>query len=96
MGTVTYTEARENLASVLNEVSSTREAIVIKRRGHPDVALLPAEELSSLMETAYLLRSPANAKRLLAALKRARAGKGRRMSIDELRKKSGANDATDR
>lgn len=93
MGTVTYTEARENLASVLNEVASTREAVVIKRRGHPDVALLPAEELSSLMETAYLLRSPANAKRLLAALKRARSGKGRRMTMEELRKKSGADAA---
>ena len=67
--------------------------MVIKRRGHPDVALLPAEELTSLMETAYLLRSPANAKRLLAALKRARSGKGRRMTMEELRKKSGADAA---
>jgi antitoxin YefM len=95
MGNVTYTEARERLASLWDEVVSTREAVVIKRRGHPDIAMLPADELSSLMETAHLLRSPANARRLLGALKRARAGKGRAMTMEELREKSGA-DATGR
>jgi antitoxin YefM len=92
MGTVTYTEARERLASLWDEVVSSREAVVIKRRGHPDVALLPADELSSLMETAHLLRSPENARRLLSALKRARSGKGRPMTLDDLRKKSGIDE----
>lgn len=92
MGTVTYTEAREKLASLWNEVVSSREAVVIKRRGHPDIAMLPADELSSLMETAHLLRSPANAQRLLGALKRARSGKGRAMTMDDLRKKSGIDE----
>ena len=91
MGTVTYTEARDRLASVCDEVVSSREPIVIKRRGHPDVALLPADELSSLMETAYLLRSPNNAKRLLAAIKRAQGGKGKPTTPEELRKKVGLN-----
>jgi antitoxin YefM len=95
MGTLTYTEARDKLATVWDEVVSSREHVVIKRRGHPDVALLPADELSGLLETAYLLRSPANARRLLGALKRARAGKGQVMKIEELRKKSGI-DATHR
>jgi antitoxin YefM len=45
------------------------------------------------METAHLLRSPANAGRLLTAIKRARAGKGRPMTIEELRKKSGIDEA---
>jgi prevent-host-death family protein len=53
MGTITYTEARERLASVWDEVVSSREAVVIRRRGHPDIAMLPADELSSLMETVH-------------------------------------------
>ena len=93
MGTLTYTEARDNLASVWDDVVSTREAVVIKRRGHPDVAILPADELSSLMETAHLLRSPKNARRLLGALKRARAGKGTQVTAELLRKKAGLNEA---
>ena len=92
MATVTYTEARDKLASVWDEVVSSREPIVIKRRGHPDIALLPADELSSLMETAHLLRSPANARRLLGALKRANSGKGRKLTVEELRKKSGMDE----
>lgn len=51
------------------------EAAVIERRGHGDMALIPADELASLRETAYLLRSPKNAARLLAALARARRGR---------------------
>jgi antitoxin YefM len=93
MGTVTYTEARERFASIWDEIVSSREAVLVKRRGHPDIAMLPAEELSSLMETAHLLRSPANARRLLSAIKRARAGKGRTMTVEELRKKSGIDEA---
>jgi len=93
MNQTTYTEAREKLASLWDEVVSTREAVVIKRRGHPDVAMLPADELSSLMETAHLLRSPENARRLLAAIKRARAGKGTKMTVAELRAKSGIDEA---
>ena len=89
MESVTYTEARDRLATVWDQVVSSREAVVIKRRGHADVALLPADELSSLMETAYLLKSPANARRLLGALKRARSGKRRATTVEELRKKSG-------
>ncbi len=93
MSTVTYTEARDKLASVWDHVVSTREAVLITRRGHPDIALLPADELSSLMETAHLLRSPANARCLLGALKRAQAGKGRAMGAEELRKKSRIDEA---
>lgn len=64
----TYTKARENLASLLDQVVDNREVIVIKRRENRNVALIAADELSSLMETAYLLRSPNNASRLLSAL----------------------------
>ena len=71
----TYTNLRERLASVLDQVSNDQEVVIVRRRGARDVALIPADELASLMETAYLLRSPTNAKRLLAALRRAKQGK---------------------
>jgi len=85
MKTISYTQARDGLASVLNEITSTREAVVIRRRGHEDVAVIPAEELSGLLETAHLLRSPANAKRLLEAILRSYRGGGTQMNLDDLR-----------
>src|SRR5437762_1531816 len=54
----TYTYVRENLARLLEEVESKRDVVIINRRGHEDVALVPAGELESLVETAHLLRSP--------------------------------------
>ncbi|HPF61744.1 MAG: type II toxin-antitoxin system Phd/YefM family antitoxin [Gemmatimonadetes bacterium] len=86
----TYSHARENLASIWDEVEESREAAVIQRRGHEDMALIPADELSSLRETAYLLRSPENAARLLAALTRARRGKTRGVDLAALRRELGA------
>lgn len=66
----TYTHARANLASLCDEVASTREPIIIQRRGAEDVALVSAAELQALLETAHLLRSPAKARRLLTAVAR--------------------------
>lgn len=80
-----YSHARENLASLWDEVEDSREAAVIQRRGHEDMALVPADELSSLRETAYLLRSPENAARLLAALTRARRGRSKLTDLRALR-----------
>ncbi len=73
--TITYTEARDRFADVLNRVEATRDVILITRRGHANVALIAEEELSSLRETAYLLRSSANARRLLESLARSMAGR---------------------
>lgn len=67
----TYSNARNNLASLLQQVTDEQEIVIINRRGREDVALVSASELSSLMETAHLLRSPKNANRLLTALRRA-------------------------
>ncbi|WP_330203392.1 type II toxin-antitoxin system Phd/YefM family antitoxin [Cyanobacterium sp. DS4] len=64
----TYTQARENLANLLNDIENDNTIAVVKRRGHKDIALLCADELSSILETIYLLRSPVNAQRLLEAL----------------------------
>jgi antitoxin YefM len=66
----TYTQARSNLARLFDQVTDDREVVIIKRRSGEAVALIAADELSSLLETAYLLRSPANAQRLLTALAR--------------------------
>ena len=54
---ITYTEARANLAKLGDRIISEREPVIVSRRGKEDVAILPAEELSSLLETAYFLRS---------------------------------------
>ena len=81
-----YSRARENLASLWDEVEASREPAVIQRRGHEDMALLPADELASLRETAYLLRSPQNAVRLLAALTRGRRGRSKATNLAALRR----------
>jgi antitoxin YefM len=82
----TYTNARENLASLLDRVTKDREVVIIQRRGSEDVAMISADELASLTETAYLLRSPQNAERLLSALGRALKNEGASQSLDELRR----------
>jgi antitoxin YefM len=85
-----YSHARENLAALWDEIEDSRGVAVISRRGHEDMALLPADELAGLRETAYLLRSPANAARLLAALTRARRGKTKATDLAALRRTVGA------
>jgi antitoxin YefM len=86
---MTYTQARANLATLCDRATNDRETVIIKRRGAPDVALVAADELSSLEETVYLLRSPKNAKRLLTALERALARTEQSQTIDELRREVG-------
>ena len=81
----TYTQARDGLAKLLDQVTHNREVVVIQRRGEEEVAMIAASELESLMETAYLLRSPANAERLLTALGRALKGEGDVQTIAALR-----------
>jgi antitoxin YefM len=81
----TYTQARANLKALLDEVAENREQVIIHRRGGDDVALISADELRGLLETAHLLRSPKNAQRLLAALRRAQRGSGRAESFEKLR-----------
>src|SRR4051794_36886043 len=77
MAETTYRYLRDNLAGVLDKVVDDREVIIVRRKGGRDVALAPADELAGLSETAHLLRSPANARRLISALR----GKGKRLSI---------------
>lgn len=81
----TYTQARDNLAQLLDQVTDNREVVIIQRRGHDDVAMLPADELSSLLETVHLLRSPANARELFDAIDEAETGHGEAKTVNELR-----------
>ncbi len=85
----TYTQARENLASYLDKAIDDREVIIVHRRNADDVAIIAADELESLMETAHLFGSPRNAQLLLAALDRALRGEGREMTLAQLRAEVG-------
>ena len=85
----TYTSLREKLASVLDRVVKDQEVVIVRRRGARDVALVSAEELAGLIETADLLRSPRNARRLLIALRRADSRRGRSEPLDKLRREMG-------
>ncbi len=82
----TYTHARAHFAELCDAAAEDREVVIIRRRNAEDVALIAADELSSLIETAHLLRSPKNAERLLTALARARSRTERPQSLDELRR----------
>ncbi len=89
----TYTRARANLAKLCDTVAQTREPYIIERRSKENVALISEAELDSLLETAHLLRSPKNARRLASALERALAGKPAPSSLAQLRKSLGLEEA---
>lgn len=91
--TTTYTEARANLARLWDRAVNDREIVRVKRRGRGDIMIIAADELESLLETAYLLRSPRNAERLNAALQHAKDRTQEPTSIDELRRKLGLLEA---
>ena len=89
----TYTKARAQLASLCDHVAANREVVIIQRRGAEDVALISAAELSSLMETARLLRSPKNAQRLLTALARAKRRTLSPKPVEQVRREVELSDA---
>ena len=76
MKTLSYTESRARYAEVLDSVVNDREEVVITRAGHEPVVLMSLADFESLRETAYLMRSPTNARRLLDAMERLEAGRG--------------------
>lgn len=76
MDAISYTTVRANLASTMDRVCNDHEALIITRNGEQSVVMLSLEDFKALEETAYLLRTPANAKRLLAATAQLNAGQG--------------------
>jgi antitoxin YefM len=75
---ISYTAARENLAGTMNRVCEDHAPVIITRNRDQSVVMLSLDEYHALQETAYLLRSPANARRLLAAVEAIEKGKGLR------------------
>ena len=76
MKTMTYSESRARYAETLNAVTDDREEVVITRAGHDPVVMVALDDYESLKETAYLLKSPENARRLLASIDRLEHGDG--------------------
>lgn len=87
-----YTDARANLAKLCDQVTTDLDVAIISRRGAEDVALISASELSGILETAHLLRSPKNADRLLTALRRAQKGTGKPQTTASLRQELDAHE----
>ncbi|MFZ0814869.1 MAG: type II toxin-antitoxin system Phd/YefM family antitoxin [Candidatus Sulfotelmatobacter sp.] len=89
MTETTYTNLRQSLAAVLDRVANDHEVVIVVRKGEKKVAMVPADELAGLMETAHLLRSPKNAQRLLTALRRAVSHKGKPERLEKFRREIG-------
>jgi antitoxin YefM len=83
MRTMTYSESRARYAETLNAVVDDREEVVITRAGHDPVVIVSLDDYESLKETAYLLRSPENARRLLMSIDRLEAGGGTARDLTE-------------
>lgn len=84
-----YSQASARLNDYLDEAAHNRQIVVLQRPGEEDVAPIAADALAGLLETAHLLRSPANAARLLTALNRARQGQGTAQNVDKHRQELG-------
>ncbi len=76
MRTMTSSAFRARYADTLTSVVDDREEVVVTRAGRDPVVIVPLDEYESLKETAHLLRSPKNARRLLASIDRLEAGRG--------------------
>jgi antitoxin YefM len=76
MDTITYTLARGNLAKTMEKVCDDHSPVVITRKTAQPVVMMSLEDFEALEETAYLLRSPKNARRLLESVTELEAGKG--------------------
>jgi antitoxin YefM len=76
MDAISYTAARANLAKTMEKVCDDHDPIVITRKREPSVVMISLEDYQSMEETAYLLRSPENARRLLESITELEAGKG--------------------
>jgi antitoxin YefM len=83
MDAISYTAARANLAQTMTRVCDDHEPMIITRNGQPSVVMLSLEDFNALEETAYLLRSPSNAKRLITAIESLEHGRGKEHQLLE-------------
>ena len=83
MNAITYTEARENLATTIKKVCRDHDPVIITRKRENSVVMMSLDDYESLQETSYLLRSPRNAQRLLESIKELKEGKGKERKLIE-------------
>lgn len=83
MDTITYTTARARLAETMDRVCNDHEAIIITRNGQQSVVMVSLDDFNALEETAYLLRAPKNARRLLDAIAELQEGLGTERELAE-------------
>ena len=83
MNAINYSSARQNFAKIMERVCQDHEPVVITRKGEQAIVMVSLDDFNSMEETAYLLRSPANARRLINAVKNLQAGKGKARKITE-------------
>ncbi len=83
MDAITYSAARANLARSMDRVCDDHDPLIITRNGEQSVVMLSLDDFKALEETAYLLRSPANIKRLLPSIAQLAAGKGTQRRLAE-------------
>ena len=81
MEAISYTSARQNLAQTMQTVCENNEATIITRNGHQSVVMISLDDYKSLEETAYLLRSPKNMRRLLESIAELEEGKGKEREL---------------
>ena len=83
MDAISYTAARQNLSKTMDRVCSDHEPIIITRKNEPSVVMISLKDFNALEETAYLHRSPQNAKRLLESIAQLEAGGGTEKELDD-------------
>ncbi|MEM1221700.1 MAG: type II toxin-antitoxin system prevent-host-death family antitoxin [Verrucomicrobiota bacterium] len=83
MNAITYSYARENLATTITEVCENHDPVIITKKGTDAVVMMSLEDFESMQETTYLLRSPKNAKRLIESIEQLNAGKGNEKELRE-------------
>ena len=89
----TYTNLRDQLASVLDRVVDDQEIVIVRRRRAKDVALIPAAELAGIVERRIFFDRQKTPQRLLTALRRASKGQGKPQSLSSLRREMGLEPA---
>ena len=75
MQVVNFTEARNNLKSIFDDVYHNSDAVIVNRKHGENVVIISLDRYNSISETEYLLRSPKNKERLLQSIASAKAGR---------------------
>ncbi|WP_459937457.1 type II toxin-antitoxin system Phd/YefM family antitoxin [Desulfonatronum parangueonense] len=84
METMSYTKLRNNLAKVMDRVVEDHDTVIVTRNNEPGVVILSLEDYEALLETAYLMKSPANARRMIEAVEQIQQGKTSSHSLADI------------